>query len=124
MTRKNALRQAGFTLLEVMIALGIFGICATILLKQSGLSARQSSYLDQKTQAIWIAENKLAELRLKTDWPSIGNTTEAVIQRQREWEVITNTSATSNPDLRRVHVSVNVDGADSITTLTGYIGKH
>jgi len=119
---------AGFTLLEVMIALGIFAICAAILLKQSGLSARQSAYLEHKTQATWIAENTLAELRLQAQWPSTGKQTRTLLQGQREWTVEVNTSETSNPDLRRVLVNVRLATADdalhSGTSLTGYIGRY
>lgn len=129
MPLKTRLKWAkGFTLLEVMIALGIFSICAAILLKQSGLSARQSAYLAHKTQATWIAENTLAELRLQPLWPSTGQQTRTLLQGQREWTVKVTTSETSNPDMRRVLVNVRLaaasDALDSGTSLTGYIGRY
>lgn len=122
--------SAGFTLLEVMIAVAIFAVCAAILLKQSGLSARQSGYLAEKTQALWIAENTLASLRLKPRWPDTGQTLKTVTQSDRDWEVTTFTTATSHPNLRRVKVTVSPVNSDNperpgaATTLTGYLGKY
>ncbi len=119
-------RQRGFTLLEVMVALGIFAVCASVLLKQSGLSSRQSLILDNKTQAIWLAENKLAELQLQKQWPSNDTKTDTLTQGQREWQVITTVAKTSNKHLRSVTVQVSLaDNEDAVVAeLLGFVGEY
>ncbi len=119
-------RQRGFTLLEVMVALGIFAVCASVLLKQSGLSSRQSLILDNKTQAIWLAENKLAELQLQKTWPSNDTKTDTLTQGQREWQIVTTVAKTSNEHLRSVTVQVSLaDNEDALVAeLLGFVGEH
>lgn len=77
----------GFTLIEVMIALVIFGLtAATIALAnvQALTSARQ---IEEQTQARWINQNELARIRLEDALPSAGETTREVTFNDREWEV-------------------------------------
>src|SRR6202034_1218648 len=55
---------AGFTLVEVLVALMIVAIGLAALLVAVSGTARTSGYLRDKTLAQWIALNRLAEVRL------------------------------------------------------------
>jgi general secretion pathway protein I len=116
---------AGFTLLEVLIALVVFSVAAMALLSQSSQSVSQSIYLEEKAYALWLAENTLTELRLKEEWPSLGEQRDNHSQFDREWTVKVEVSGTGKASLRHVEVAVFRAGQDNaLTNLHGYIGKH
>lgn len=119
-------KSRGFTLLEVMIALGIFSICAMVLLQQSGRSARQTHALEVKTFANWIAENELERLRLKTALPSTGSSDTELLFARQKWLVTNTIESTSNPDLIRAEVRVQQGDHNQSNTyrLTGFLGRH
>lgn len=115
----------GFTLLEVMIALAVFAISAIALLSQSNQGITQARYLEEKSYALWIAENKLTELRLAQEWPPTGEKKNQVTQFDRQWSIKTAVSDTGETSLRRVDVEVSRAGdKGSLSSLRGYIGQY
>lgn len=56
--------EAGFTLVEVLVALVVVAIGLAALMVAVSGTARTSGYLRDKTLAQWIALNRLAEVRL------------------------------------------------------------
>ncbi len=115
----------GFTLLEVMIALAVFAISAIALLSQSNQGITQARYLEEKSYALWIAENKLTELRLAQEWPPTGEKKNQVTQFDRQWSIKTAVSDTGEKSLRRVDVEVSRAGDQgSLSSLRGYIGQY
>lgn len=120
-------RSRGFTLLEVMIALAIFAVCALVLLQQSGRSARQAQLLESRTLASWLADNELTQLQLATEFPAAGNSETEVSFARRQWLVSRELTTTSNPDLLRARVRVtpaNPDADQAAFELTGFVGRH
>ena len=124
--------QFGFTLLEVMVALVIFAFSALVILQQSTKSVHHLAVLQDKTLALWVAENALAKIKLETQWPSAGNIEYIVSNAGREWNISQKIEDTSNESLRKIIVDVSREGANnntnnldySLVTLTGYIGEH
>ena len=58
------MRQQGFTLIEVMVAVIIVSIALPALLLQMGNMATQTAYSRETAVAHWVAENKLQEIKL------------------------------------------------------------
>lgn len=115
----------GFTLLEVMIALAVFAVSAFALVNQTSQSVKQLDYLKQKTYALWIAENKLTELRLEPDWPALGTYTETITDFGQKWRIEADVVNTSEAMLRRVDLSVALSGSDvHMLKLQGFIGQY
>jgi general secretion pathway protein I len=56
--------RAGFTLLEVMVALIIVALAIPALLGRMGAMSNNVAYTRELTMAHWVAENKIQELRL------------------------------------------------------------
>jgi general secretion pathway protein I len=106
-------RRAGFTLIEVLVALAIVSIALLAALRAAGEGTANVGELRARLLAGWVAENLLAEHGARRDWLPLG------IQRGREreggiefaWreEVI----ATPNPAFRRIDVFVSAAHEES-----------
>jgi general secretion pathway protein I len=115
----------GFTLLEVLVALAIFAVAAGAIIKQVSQTTRQTSTLEQKTMAWWVAENQMNGFLLSDQLPAIGKRTQTVTLADHEWRVETGVSATTQEDLRRIDIEVyQLDQSYRLAGLTGFKGKH
>ena len=119
-------RCRAFTLLEVLVALAILAISATAVIRQTGGSLTQLSVLEAKTAAAVLAENQLNLAVLADAFPATGRSTNTVTFNQLQWQVHTEVSATSEPWLRKIEVTVAVEDVDDqpLATLIGYRGKY
>lgn len=99
-------RSAGFTLLEVLVALVIVGTALGASLRAVGSLTQNSSDLRASMMATWSAENRLAQIRLAHEWPELGQHTFACPQGELQLVCEENVYATPNPFFRRVEVSV------------------
>jgi general secretion pathway protein I len=116
-------KRAGFTLIEVLVALAIVSIALMSALRAAGQGTNNVGELRSRLLAGWVAENLLAEHRARRDWLPLG------IQRGTEreggfdfaWreEVI----ATPNPSFRRVDVRVfaTAEESHSLAHLAGFV---
>lgn len=128
--RRNAHRAAGFTLIEVMIALMIFGLLAATL--QQVASSYMGNYrrIEGQTLATWIARNRLAEMRLRDDLPGTGQSDEELTYGPYDWEIETDVSSTEDPGMRRVEMTVYRISEQSTTrrqqqlVFTGFLGQN
>ena len=110
---------------EVMTALAVFAICVFALNRQVAQGISQVDYLEQKSVALWIAQDKLTMLRIKGEWPALGQYRDSLRQLNREWWIETMVTGTDEPLLRRVDVHVGQAGIeDKLVTLHGFVGKH
>ncbi len=116
--------HSGFTLLEIMVALMIFSVCAATLIQQSGRNLRQLHQLETRTLANWVAENELERLRLQ-GFPATGKQSREINFASLRWQVIQDVSVTNNSDLKKVIVDVSpADEQDNRYRLIGFLGKH
>lgn len=92
----------GFTLLEVLVALAIFALVAASVLTASARSVRTAGQLEDKTLAMWVADNRLTELQLADTPPADGRDQGQVEFAGRRWQWQSEIEATSEPAMRRV----------------------
>lgn len=103
---KTGRRSAGFTLLEVLVALVIVGTALGASLRAVGSLTQNSSDLRASMMATWSAENRLAQIRLAHEWPALGQRRFDCPQGELRLVCEENVFATPNPFFRRVEVSV------------------
>lgn len=118
--------NAGFTLLEVLIALAILAISLGALVKVGADQADTLTALRSRTFAAWVAADQLARKRLEADWPALGEDHGVSPMGQRDWYWSLSVVATDEPDVRRVHVSVYKQAASdhAVVSLSGFIGRY
>jgi len=106
MTMPARRRPAGFTLLEVLVALVIVGTALAAGLRAVGSLTSNSAGLRASMMATWSAENRLVQIRLGREFPEIGKRSfpcpQGDLNLMCEEEVLTS----PNPLLRRIEVSV------------------
>ncbi len=102
--------SAGFTLLEVLVALVIVGTALAASLRAIGSLTQNGGDLRAAMMATWSAENRLTQIRLAHEWPPLGGRAFDCAQGDLALRCEEQIVATPNPAFRRVEVSV-VDGS-------------
>jgi general secretion pathway protein I len=99
-------RGAGFTLLEVLVALAIVGTALGASLRAVGSLTQNSTDLRASLMATWSAENRLSQIRVAGEWPQLGNRNFDCPQGELALVCQESVFATPNPAFRRVEVAV------------------
>ena len=110
----------GFTLLETLVALAIVAIALTSALRAMGATAQSAGELRDRTLALCVAQNRLAELRARRAWPPVGRSEGRAVQGVDTFVWRQQVGATPNPLFRRVEVRVSGPGGRELASLTGY----
>jgi general secretion pathway protein I len=106
MRSRRAALQAGFTLVEVLVALMVVAIGLAALMVAVSGTARTSGMLRDKTIAEWIALNRLAEVRLNLTKYGQNTDTGELDFANRKWHYDTRYFDTSVNSMKRVVVRV------------------
>ena len=122
MNRRNA---AGFTLLEVLVALAVIALSMGAIIKATGDYTNNQSYLRDRTVAMWVARNVLVQYRVDKEWPRVGEQKGTQEMVNREWRWLAVTSQTDEAELRRLDVEVfPIDSEDDdlpLSVLSGFL---
>jgi len=114
---RPAVKQSGFSLMEVLIALAVLAIAMAALVKSAGGFTSNQAYLENKTIAHWVALNQLAELRVSGEKQPEGQ--EEMAGRMWNWKV---KLETFSQNIMRVEVTVRREESETVySTLTGYV---
>ncbi len=122
-TRPPRRAAPGFTLIEVLVALGIV---ATALI--SGLQASNALTSNALRQSDVLlgglcAENELVHMRLSSQMPSVGDSDQRCEQAGRVFNVKLTVRPTPNPSFRRVDAQV-FDGDAPLLRISTVVGRY
>ena len=98
---------AGFTLLEILVALAVIAIALAAIVGETSQRISSAARLTDRTLAHWVAMNQITTAQLSTAWPAVGNTNDSVEMAGREWFwtlKVSSTDDASNAN-RRIHDS-------------------
>ncbi len=120
---KRARARAGFTLVEVLVALAIVSIALLAALRAAGQGTAAVGELRLRLLAGWVAENRLAEHRARGDWLALGIGRGMQSQGGVEFAWREEVIATPNAAFRRVDVFVSAPAEESraLARLTGFV---
>jgi general secretion pathway protein I len=114
----RARTQVGFTLIEVLVALGIVAIALMAGLRSTDALTRNASRQSTQWLAQICAENEFTRLRLSRQVPPIGESQVACPQAQLNLQVNLSVQVTPNPNFRRVDARVvQVQGSEATPLL-------
>ncbi len=125
--------QAGFTLIEVLVALSIVAVALGGMLSATSVQTSAASHMQQKTIAQWVGLNRITELRLATHSnggkggsrvTSFAPTASSGVEEMAgvEWQWAYTLISTPDPNVEKIQVTVSVadDSAANEFTVFGY----
>jgi general secretion pathway protein I len=117
--------QRGFTLLEILAALGIVAIGMAAVARTVQGSANIARQAEERTVAHWVAANHLTELRLSQQWPAARQSDHRAAMAGRDWQLRRRIATTPDPEILRVDIEVYGDEkrAAVLATLFGYLAR-
>jgi len=123
--RARARDAAGFTLIEVLVAMTIIAVGVSALIASAAASSRRQEYLREREIGRWIASNALATQQALPAWPNVGTATTEVEMARSTWFVRTRTRAVADPDLRRLDIEVRKqrDEDSYVYSVTAFVGN-
>lgn len=110
-------RSAGFSLLEMMVALAVFSIAALALIKLQGASVSQAAELDNRLYSEIVARNLAVEKLTDPRAPALGSTSGEVTNYGRSFNWRTETRQLDGSEILRVDIAVS-QGLGPDVTLT------
>lgn len=121
-------KQAGFTLLEVLVALAIVAVISVGMYNTRAGHLTNLQRVQSKTFAHWVALNKLTEFYYFEEFPSAGLKKYDATLGGREWRIEAAVSNTDNEKLRRVEIAVGPlpergEQFQSVTSLLGLVAQ-
>ena len=117
--------QRGMTLLEVMVALLIFAITGTAVMKAASEHLNSVTVIEDVTIATWVANNRLTRLHLERRWPPQNNLKGQQEMADRTWYWQQLVQETADKDMRSVEIQVRLqeNGNDAITTVSTFVTR-
>ncbi|MGV3493994.1 MAG: type II secretion system minor pseudopilin GspI [Ramlibacter sp.] len=116
-------RALGFTLVEVLVALGIVAIALVAGMQATAALTRNAQRQGDVLLAHVCAENELGRLRLARQMPPVGQSEVDCQQAGQAFLVRLTVAPTPNPNFRRVDAQVFAD-ASPILRLSTILGRY
>lgn len=115
-------KAAGFTLIEVLVALGIVSIALVAGVQATSALSFNAMRQSDMLLAHICAENELIKARLSRQMPGVGDSSLTCEQAGKTFNVTVSVLPTPNPSFRRVDAQV-LDGASPILRLSTVVGR-
>lgn len=113
--------EAGFTLLEALVALAIVAIAGAGIARAVEGHVDRVRGLEMRAAARWAAENRLAELGLGGEGGATGGDRVEMLGQQMQVTVTRRSSA--DPDVTHVEVAAGPPGAAPLYRLDGFLDR-
>jgi general secretion pathway protein I len=96
----------GFTLIEVLVALSVFGLAALTLLRLEGATMTNARLLEIRTVAEIVARNQAVEVLTDPTAPVVGTASGSEMQAGQGWPWIRQVRRMPDPALVEVTIRV------------------
>ena len=99
-------REAGFTLIEMLVALAIFSLAALALLRLGGATAANSARLHDQALAQIVARNLAVELLSDPEPPPFGTLAGEAVNGGRRWLWTRNVARSPEARIQQIGIIV------------------
>jgi general secretion pathway protein I len=110
--------EAGFTLIEVVVALAVFSLAALAMLRLQGAALGTTARLDEKAVAAIVARNQAIAVLLQPQPPVLGPSSGEEDNGGRRWRWTQIVQASPDPRLRQIEIRVAGPAGDTAASLT------
>jgi general secretion pathway protein I len=111
MSRAETKTENGFTLIEMLVALGVFSLAALAMVHLQGYSVRTAATLSDSAMAWQVAQNLAVERLSAPIAPAIGSESGESENGGRRWRWEVTTAKTEDARLVTIAISVSGTGA-------------
>lgn len=118
----HSARAHGFTLIEVLVALAIVSIALLALSQAGGRSLDTQHQLEQRSIALWVAANQLAEIELNQPIRP-GSRSGQLQMGGQDWRWQADIQAAPGDQLWRADVLVFDSTDELILTHSGFLAR-
>lgn len=127
MARSRHYRQpnpAGFTLVEVLVALAILAIALAAVVRVTTQAVDLTADLRDRSVALGVAQDRLVMHQLQRSWPAAETRSGKRTQDGREWYWTEQVQTTPVPTFRRIEIEVRErEGGRVVAHLVGFLRK-
>lgn len=115
-------KPAGFTLIEVLVALAILAIALAAAARAANVATDSAQETRLRTLATWIAQNRVAEMTATNAFPAAGTVSGRSTMAGIDFEWQQTTSETPNAAFRKVELKVlRPARSQSLVTLNAFL---
>jgi general secretion pathway protein I len=109
----------GFSLIEALVALAVLAIATVGLIRAVETHIDSTRAMERRAAAMWVAENRLAEIQLAD--PAAGNAETELLGQQ--WRVAVARTRTEDAAIDKVRIQVFAQGAERtpLASLDGFV---
>lgn len=116
--------RAGFSLIEMLVALLVFSLAVVALLNLTGESTRVAVSLEQRVLAGVVADNRAVEALTDPVAPPVGETSGEEVAADRSWAWQQVVTETAEAGVLRVDVRVSErPGGPTLAEVTAFRGR-
>lgn len=112
---------AGFTLIEVLVALVIVAVTLGAGIKAAGALMNNAQRLAEISEAQWCADNQLTGLKLAKVFPDVGESSFSCEQLGHAYAGTLKVAPTPNPNFRRVEAQMANGAGEPLLTLSAIL---
>ncbi len=109
--------ETGFSLIEALVALAVLAIATVGLMRTVESHIDSTRGLERRTAAMWVAENRLAEMEAKAP-----TNPDQVEMLGEQWRIAVTRRGTDDPEIQRVRIQVfAAQGSTPLASLDGFV---
>lgn len=110
--------QAGFTLIEMLVALAVFSLAALALLRLEGATSANTARLQEQAMAQIVARNIAIETLTDPAAPAFGSEAGQAVNGGRRWSWARLVARSPEPRIQMITVTVRSQSGPEAATLT------
>jgi len=116
--------RRGFTLIEVLVSLVVVALGVAAVMTSMISAAQGTERLRERAYAEWVASNRLTEVRVAREFPSLGITEGVARMADRDWQWRQEVRATALEGVVQIVVEARPAGRDNwLVTMSGARGR-